>query len=213
MRASHSPLTTRPKAPSKMADEPVTEEWRIVEGWPDYEVSSFGRVRRAIDFVQIHPKSGRPFVKFPAGLAIASFPDKRGYLRVNLRRDGVASQVSVAVLVCTAFHGQPTAERRQAAHGDGNKTNNSPSNLRWASPMENSADRIAHGNSCRGERHPNKILSENDVNEIRKLLLTSSKTMVEIGQDFGITKHTVYAIKKGKNWGWFQNGHPQCEKL
>jgi hypothetical protein len=56
-------------------------------------------------------------------------------------------------LVLEAFVG-PRPAGHEAAHGDGDKTNNALANLRWATPKENAADRYRHGTVLFGTRHP-----------------------------------------------------------
>lgn len=50
-----------------------------------------------------------------------------------------------------------------------------------------------------GENHPSNKLTEEDVNNIRKLLGT--KTQKEIAQQFGVCQPTISAIKCGRLWG------------
>lgn len=114
------------------------EEWRPVPGWPAYEASSAGRVR----------KDGRPLRVLPHG---------QGYLRVRI---GGAYHL-VHRVVCLAFHGEPPAGRPCVAHGDGRRSRNTPDNLRWASHAENSADRYRPGTA--GQK-----LSTDDAAAIRR---------------------------------------------
>ena len=74
----------------------TTEKWKPVEGFKSYEVSSLGRVRRAV------PDSlGRPCrVLKPNRLS-------KGYLQVGLYRDGKVHPVLVHVLVAKAFIPNP----------------------------------------------------------------------------------------------------------
>ena len=52
---------------------------------------------------------------------------------------------SGGLLVVLAFLGPPPFPGAHAAHFDGDKLNNRLSNLRWASPAENEADKRRHG--------------------------------------------------------------------
>lgn len=63
----------------------------------------------------------------------------RGYLRV---RPGTKT-VSVHRLVCMAYNEE--AASKEVRHLDGNKRNNTPSNLKWGSSKENASDRRLHG--------------------------------------------------------------------
>lgn len=67
-------------------------EWAPCPGFPDYEVSSSGDVRRIV------------MVRGRTPSIIAPFVD-RGYLAVKLRRDGVSVKAYVHRLVALAFRG------------------------------------------------------------------------------------------------------------
>lgn len=141
-----------------MVDDTYTsEEWRTIAEAPTYSVSNHGRVRRD---VAIRNR--------PPGSILKLKIDKKGYACVGLYADGRVLHRTVHRLVCIAFHGPPPPGL-QAAHWDGCKLNNSPSNLRWATPSENMYDQIRHGSHVdnRGERHGSAKLTEDAVREIR----------------------------------------------
>lgn len=52
-------------------------------------------------------------------------------------------------------------------HGDGNCTNNVPSNLRWGTHDENLKEAVQHGRIGRGENHPRAKITDEDVRAIR----------------------------------------------
>jgi hypothetical protein len=72
-------------------------------------------------------------------------------------------------LLALAFLGEPPSARHQVAHNDGNPRNNHLSNLRWATPSENSMDRRLHGTvpDRKGERHPMVKLNDQLVSKLR----------------------------------------------
>ena len=97
---------------------------------PDYEVSSWGRVRRG-------------------EYLVASWPNHKGYHLVSLE---VATRERpilryVHRLVVLAFRGIDT-RRRIVNHGDGNKGNNRLTNLAWSTTSVN----VLHGRRLRAER-------------------------------------------------------------
>jgi HNH endonuclease/NUMOD4 motif len=158
-------------------------EWREVAGWPGYEVSSAGDVRR-----------GERIKK----QTIAA----NGYPVVNLT-NGVARQKVIPVhrLVCTAFWGTSPPDH-EVAHQDGDKLNATADNLRWATSAQNSADMIAHGRTTRGERSTSAKLSEVEVKQI-KSRLAKGEAVTEIAPDFpDVGKYAIYGIKWRRTWSW-----------
>lgn len=51
-----------------------------------------------------------------------------------------------------------------------------------------------------GEKHPNSILKEQDIIEIRKLCDEGILTQAEIAEKFGVGRTTISAIKNNKIW-------------
>jgi hypothetical protein len=96
----------------------LDEEWREIDGWPDYLVSDHGRVW-----------SLRTLILMRLTL------HDHGYLRVFLRRNGDARWFMVHRLVAEAFLGQGYG--RQVNHIDGDKTYNHVSNLEWVTQSRN----------------------------------------------------------------------------
>lgn len=73
-----------------------------------------------------------------------------GYYRTMIRTDeGQPVSVYVHTLILLAFKG-PRPEGLHCCHGNGDRTDNRPSNLRWDTPGSNSADRLKHSAGQRG---------------------------------------------------------------
>jgi len=104
----------------------------------------------------------------------------------------------VHTLVLTAFVGS-RPKRKEAAHWDGDVCNARLSNLRWATPAENTEDKKRHGTVIKGEQSPNAKLRASDVAAIKKRL-AAREVGSAIACDFGVCAGTVYAINKGKVW-------------
>ena len=108
------------------------EEWRDIEGYDGlYQISSWGRVRN------IH-----------TGHILTPYHNKKGYPKASLFAKGKRSPDKHRInrLVAKAFIPNPL-ELPQVNHKDGNKDNNSVSNLEWATNSENSrhAKMLRHG--------------------------------------------------------------------
>jgi hypothetical protein len=111
-------------------------EWRPVPGFPAYEVSALGEVRRG-------------------GRQLSLFQDGSGYLAVTLCEGGVRKRFRVHSVVLLAFAG-PRPRGAVSRHLDGDPHNNAAENLTYGTQSENMRDRIAHGtdpNASRSECH------------------------------------------------------------
>ena len=166
-----------------------TERWRPTPGLRSYEVSDRGRVRRSL------PGRGTR-----VGRVLSSFLLSGRYPAVTLMRDdGSWGPYSVHRLVCWAFHGPPPSDRHHAAHRDGNALNNTASNLRWASPKENEADKELHGTRRLGSEHANAILDEVTVLDVVKRISTG-ETQHAVARHLGVSPSAISAIWNGTNW-------------
>lgn len=166
-----------------MVDNNITEEWRAVEGWPDYEISNLGRVRR--------------------GSRVRKTPEAKcgGYPVVELWHDNRKKMIAVHILVCTAFCGPKPSPRHEVAHWDGDPKNNVPENLRWATKKENGEDMVRHGHSARGAKHPNDKLTESQIISIR-LRLADGEMGKELAVEYGIAASTISKVKLRHRWEW-----------
>ena len=183
-----------------MADDSITEEWRLTEDWPDYEVSSLGRVRRATAAFSTNPKTGMPVMIFPAVRLLRPAPNQYGYLHVDLMKNGRQKTVYIATLVCNVFHGPKPTDKHETCHNDGVPSNNEASNLRWDTRKGNFADRVKHGTDARGEKSANAVLTNDQVIAMKQRFAEGA-TCKEISTHFGITyKHAWAILRGGKSW-------------
>lgn len=117
------------------------EEWRPVPDWPEYEVSSHGRIRSLSRIVEY--KDGRK--RFHTGIILRQSTDKRGYFRVSIYRPGVhKAGTLVHHLITAAFIGTRPPEL-VTRHKDGNQANNRADNLCFGTHTENMQDLVRHG--------------------------------------------------------------------
>ena len=92
-----------------------SRQWKTIKGWPDYEVSDQGEVRR---------RDTKKIMRHQANA-----PTTARWLR--LRKDGQAVNVRVDKLVAEAFVPKNRIRNAVVEAADGNKGNLSASNLRW----------------------------------------------------------------------------------
>lgn len=98
--------------------------WKTIPSYPSYEASYKGHVRVKA-------------TKQP----VSENETSQGYFTVHLRKV-YGRSLGVHHVVCEAFHGKRPSKKHVAAHWDGDKKNNKPRNLRWATYLENGADTI-----------------------------------------------------------------------
>jgi hypothetical protein len=152
------------------------------------------RVRIAPEFPElVVSDDGR--IQGPKGRWLQPFPDRRGYLRINVYRKGRWSQHGVHAVVCTAFQG-PRPTGAVVRHLDGNKTNNRADNLLWGTQLENEADKRRHGTSLRGECHHQAKLTTADVLSVR----SSDATGAALAAQYGVSESMISAVRLRKNW-------------
>lgn len=110
--------------------QPTNREiWKSVNGYANYEVSCFGRVRNATTERILKPGLNGP-----------------GYLYVNLYKDGKVKNHRIHQLVASEFLDNPL-NLKCVDHVDGNKLNNNLDNLRFCSYSQNGANRKKQSNT------------------------------------------------------------------
>lgn len=167
-------------------DLPQEEIWITIEDFPDYEISSFGRVRRRTKYKRYH-----------AGY-ILSPGDVDGYLHVSLTTNKQRKQFYVHQLVAKAFLKPREPGQFHVNHKDGIRSNNSPHNLEWATPLQNQRHAIETlGADNSGERHFNVRLTFSDLKQLCELR-ASGKSASEIAAVLGVTSSCVVGIFTGK---------------
>lgn len=178
------------------------EIWKPIPGFEgEYEVSSRGRVR-SLDRVKTYlgRRGGRPMdISIPLrGKEIKGVID-RGYVNVKLGiGSGAHYHVGIHRLICMAFHG-PCPDGMQAAHINGDRMDNRPENLIWATPSENCKHRAGHGTTIMGELSPNAKLTNEHVLAARDLS-SAGWSPQRIADIFGVRGSTIARILRGTGW-------------
>ena len=170
-------------APHEASDAP--EEWKTCPAFPQYEVSSHGRVRHK----QGHPRK----------LTLM----RNGYLSVGFRLSADKTRpFYVHDLVASAFIG-PKPKGVTVNHKDVVKTNNRSTNLEYATYLENTRHAVAH--RCydtparKGSLRPCAKLSEQDIPAIRRLI-AQGISGCEIGRRYDVHNSVISSIKRGLAW-------------
>lgn len=168
------------------------EQWKDIPGYEGrYQVSDLGNVRSLPRPVRTVSKHGVESMRAIPGGLLRPQQHPQGYLQVKL---GERTHI-IGPLVLAAFV-SARPEGMECAHGDGVKTNNVLSNLRWATPAENSADRIAHGTSGKGVNNSSAKLAPETVLAIRN----ATGSQKSVAAAFGVHQATVSKIKLRQRW-------------
>ena len=111
----------------------MEEIWKDIAGYEGlYLISNLGRVK------SLPKKCGRTISK---ELILSPAIDRKGYLFVNITKDGVPKNRSIHRLIAIAFISNPE-NKPQIDHADGNPLNNSFSNLIWSTQKENLNNKV-----------------------------------------------------------------------
>lgn len=131
---------------------------------------------------------------------------KYGYIYVNKKTTAVSREV------CRRIHGEPPTPEHEAAHGCGRGAEGcvTPRHLRWATPVENAADKIAHGTKLLGSRIPYAKLKEDQVLTIMRERGTTSA--INLGKRYNVTSNAIYRIWYGHNWSWLTSSIEQAQR-
>lgn len=182
-------MTASPNIPTGVVAS-ADEEWRPVPGWPEYEVSESGAVRRLA--------AGHGAT---AGRILKPWRNKQtGYLQVSLWRGNQDYRTTVHRLVAVTFLGNPPSPKHVVAHNDGSRDNNHWANLRWATQRDNIADTVTHGTHNRGSRNGQAKIDEVCAAAIRRMVAMRVPREVA-AEGFGLRRQTVDDIVNHRRWG------------
>lgn len=143
------------------------EEWKQINGYPDYAVNDQGQVKslRWDRLLKLNQNSSN-------------------YLYVNLVKDKRKKTTAVHRLVIEHFGPPKPFEGWVVDHKDGDKQNNTIGNLEWTSISENT--RRAHGN------HDKRVKTL----ELRQQGLTLQQIATQIGMSMGFVQDVIHSNKK-----------------
>lgn len=111
----------------------TTEIWKSVPGWPDYEASNLGKLKRK--------SSGRIL---------------KGH-RFRLKHESKKVQLRIATIILLTFVGPAPKGKPLACHLDDNHNHNKLTNLAWGSYRDNALDAIRNGKQVYTKARSRKI--------------------------------------------------------
>lgn len=124
------------------------------------------------------------------------YKNEGGYAKMKSAR----KVTFISRLVCKNAYGRPPSSKHEAAHSCGNPPCINKRHLRWATPRENQADRVAHGTTNRGTRNGNAKLNECDVLNIRNEYAKGGISYEALGKFFAVSKNVISCAVRRKTW-------------
>ena len=173
-----------------------SEVWKDIPGYEGaYQVSSLGRVRSLER--EVHRRlCGKDSVSLRPGRVLRQSPNRTGYMRVALRKDGGTRTHEVQTLVALAFLGPRHKWDEQVRHLDGDRKNNAAENLAYGTRSENQIDVYRY----RGYHHK---LTPEDAKEIRERR-ARGETGRSLAREFGCSESNISEIMHGRSFAWLQ---------
>ena len=87
----------------------------------------------------------------------------------------------------------------QVAHWDGDRTNPRLGNLRYATPLDNAADKHRHRTTARGVGNGMHKVTDDEIREIIAHY-SAGEIQVRIAERYGISQSQVSNIVRGAAW-------------
>ena len=161
-------------------------EWRVVPFAPNYTVSEYGHIAKDGELL-------RPFTN-QNGYRVAQFSINCKRLRMGLHK-----------VIAIAFLGD-CPDGLQVAHNDGNQLNNHYTNLRYATPKENCADKKRHDTNWIRHRRAMTTATAMLVLEMVANKVPRRKIATELGLNVGTVNGIVYGRSYTDLTGSYTNG-------
>jgi|DEB0MinimDraft_10_1074344.scaffolds.fasta_scaffold116194_1 hypothetical protein len=165
----------------------MSEVWRKIPGYPNYEASSLGRIRS-------YCYGDKPKI-------MKQHSGKNGYKSLKLRKNKTPKAFLVHRLVAAAFGVlKGLDDKLYINHLDGDKHNNCLENLERVTRSQNEKHAFKIGlKSHKGENHNQSKLTKEQVVIIRKRL-KKGETAQKVASSFNVTRSCVYSIKQYRSW-------------
>lgn len=179
----------------------IEEIWKPCPEFEDhYEVSNLGRIRSKAVFIPHDGMFNKDVGGYIKKIKLHNQQMNRyGYLHTKLCKYGKCVHRTVHRLVAKAFIPNPD-NLVQVNHIDGDKTNNTVSNLEWVSRSQNIKHAYSTGlmnsDHLKGSKHPNSKITEEVVKDIRSSNLKNK----ELAEKYNISSATVSNIRNRITW-------------
>lgn len=157
------------------------EKWQSIPGFPLYEASNLGRVRRI--WANNRKSLLNPF-------------SRKGYMHISIYRNGKKHYRKVHRLVMSAFFGNSDLE---VNHKNGIKADNRIENLEYCSHLHNMQHASKSGLIRTDYRRGRIILTENQAKRVKALIAEGLCSKI-IAKLTNVKIHNVRAVKAGISW-------------
>lgn len=138
------------------------------------------------------------------GKKMSSSDNGRGYQILQLRINGKSRTRAVHRLVAELFVENPKGYL-EVGHLDGDKLNNSASNLVWCTRSENIQHAYDNGlRSAKGENNSRAKITENDVHWVCQLIVDGF-SCAKIAEVTGYPYHAIRRIRCRENWTYISS--------
>lgn len=175
----------------------INEMWKDVTGYEGiYQVSNTGRIKKLYR-EWVGSTGGK---RFTNEKILPPHFSKFGYNHHIFIKEGKPKDLRVCRLVAIAFVPNPD-NKPFVNHIDGNKANDSASNLEWNTRSENDRHAFANGlrSGMKGSKNGMAKIDEKIVLEIRKLYSSGSNTRV-LADRFKLSIDHIGNIVKRRIW-------------
>ena len=169
-----------------------SEEWAPIPGFEEhYEASTEGRIRSL--WCSMGQRSS------PRNLSPTEADN--GYLKVDLHKDGSHNYLYVHQVIARTFLGK-CPDGLEVNHIDGDKQNNSPHNLQYVTPHENSQHAAENGllNPPSGHDHWKSKLSRSEVKEVREKYASEDISQSDLAEEYGVDQATISNVVNFKTY-------------
>lgn len=176
------------------------EIWKDIKGYEGYyQVSNTGKIK-TLEHNIIRHNGKRLTIKEKI---LNGSKDTKGYLQVELKKDGKRNIKFIHRLVAETFIENPN-NKLQVNHINGDKSNNGIDNLEWVTCSENIHHAWKNGlnKPIKGEAHGNHKLTDDEVRYIKEHYKPYDRKygINALARKFQVSTCPIDRIVNGKGW-------------
>ena len=169
----------------------MEEIWKDIPSIPNFQASSFGRIRSKDKWMQ-RKCDKKSFLR--KGKILTPIDNGKGYKGVNI----LGKRYYIHRLVLEAFVGLPQNKNMtDVNHKDGNKSNNCLDNLEWCTRTENNLHAYNTGLHSSGENHSQSKYSNELIKKIRNRY-SNGERVCDLSREYGIPHQYISGIVHGR---------------